>query len=120
MAFNDVSALTCIGNDLGYDSVFSTQLGFHARAGDLLIAISSSGRSKNILAAVTVARERHCGIVTFSGFAEDNALRRLGDINFYLRSELYGFVEVGHLSLCHAVLDLDMGWSAGADNRPWC
>jgi D-sedoheptulose 7-phosphate isomerase len=112
MAFNDPSALTCLGNDLGYDSVFSTQLEFHARAGDLLIAISSSGSSPNILSAVETARERDCGVVTFSGFAKDNALRRMGDVNFYLRSDLYGFVEVGHLSLCHAVLDLHLGWGA--------
>ena len=117
MAFNDVSALTCLGNDLGYDKVFSTQLGFHARAGDLLIAISSSGRSPNILAAVATARERDCKVVTFSGFDEDNELRRAGDVNFYMRSNLYGFVEIGHLSLCHAILDLDMGWSPETEQR---
>jgi D-sedoheptulose 7-phosphate isomerase len=111
LAFNDPSALTCLGNDLGYENVFATQLGFHARPGDLLIAISSSGRSPNILAAVATARERDCDVVTFSGFGEDNALRRTGDVNFYLRSNFYGFVEIGHLSLCHAILDLDMGWS---------
>jgi D-sedoheptulose 7-phosphate isomerase len=112
LAFNDPSALTCLGNDLGYDRVFATQLQFHARTGDLLIAISSSGRSPNILAAVATARERDCGVVTFSGFTPDNDLRRAGDVNFYLRSDLYGFVEVGHLSLCHAILDLDLGWGA--------
>lgn len=111
LAFNDPSALTCLGNDLGYENVFATQLGFHARPGDLLIAISSSGRSPNILAAVATAREHDCDVVTFSGFGEDNALRRTGDVNFYLRSNFYGFVEIGHLSLCHAILDLDMGWN---------
>ena len=51
-------------------------------------------------------------MVTFSGFGEDNSLRRLGDVNFYVRSGEYGFVEVAHLALCHAILDLDMGWGA--------
>jgi D-sedoheptulose 7-phosphate isomerase len=111
MAFNDPSALTCLGNDLGYDNIFSTQLNFHARPGDLLIAISSSGRSPNILSAVAAARERQCGVITLSGFTENNPLRQLGDVNFYLNSKLYGFVEIGHLSLCHAILDTDMGWS---------
>ena len=83
-----------------------------ARAGDVLIAISSSGRSSNILAAVEVARTKDCRVVTFSGFGEDNELRRTGDVNFYIRSREYGFVEVGHLALCHAILDLDMGWGA--------
>jgi D-sedoheptulose 7-phosphate isomerase len=110
LAFNDPSALTCLGNDLGYENVFAKQLEFHARPGDLLIAISSSGRSPNILAAVKMARARDCRVATFSGFTEENELRRTGDVNFYVRSREYGFVEVAHLALCHAVLDIDMGW----------
>jgi D-sedoheptulose 7-phosphate isomerase len=114
MAFNDPSALTCLGNDLGYENVFAKQIEFHGRAGDLLIAISSSGRSPNILAAVKAARARNCRVVTYSGFTEDNDLRRTGDINFFVRSREYGFVEVSHLALCHAVLDIDMGWGKQA------
>ena len=110
LAFNDPSALTCLGNDLGYENVFAKQIEFHARPGDMLIAISSSGRSPNILAAVKMARSRDCRVVTFSGFDERNDLRRTGDVNFYVRSSEYGFVEVAHLALCHAILDLDMGW----------
>ncbi len=110
MAFNDPSALTCLGNDLGYENVFAKQIDFHARPGDLLIGISSSGRSPNILNAVTSARARKCKVVTYSGFSEDNPLRSVGDINFFVRSKEYGFVEVAHLALCHAVLDIDMGW----------
>ena len=110
LAFNDPAALTCLGNDLGYQNVFAKQLDFHARAGDLLVAISSSGQSPNILAAVAVARKRQAGVITFSGFDECNDLRRAGDVNFYVRSSEYGFVEIAHLSLCHAILDLDTGW----------
>ena len=110
MAFNDASALTCLGNDLGYESVFAKQIEFHGRRGDLLVAISSSGRSPNILKAVKAARMADCKVVTFSGFTEDNDLRSAGDVNFFVRSKEYGFVEVAHLALCHAVLDIDMGW----------
>ena len=116
LTLNDVSALTCLGNDLGYESVFSEQLDLHARPGDLLIAISSSGKSANILNAVKSARARGCKVVTFSGFTEDNDLRRSGDINFYVRSREYGFVEVAHLALCHAIIDIDKGW--GKTTRP--
>ena len=112
LAFNDPSALTCLGNDLGYENVFAKQLDFHARPGDVLIAISSSGKSPNIINAVKMARERGCLVVTYSGFSENNELRRTGDVNFYVRGQdmEYGFVEVAHLALCHAVLDIDMGW----------
>jgi D-sedoheptulose 7-phosphate isomerase len=107
LAFNDASALTCLGNDYGYQHVFAKQIEFHAQPGDLLIAISSSGRSPNILAAVAAARTLQVGVVTFSGFEPDNDLRRAGDVNFYVGSSEYGLVEVAHLSLCHAILDLD-------------
>lgn len=110
LAFNDAAALTCLGNDFGYENVFASQLEFHARPGDFLIAISSSGRSPNILNAVTTARTRDCKVATFSGFGENNELRQRGDINFYVRSREYGFVEIAHLALCHAILDIDMGW----------
>jgi D-sedoheptulose 7-phosphate isomerase len=105
LALNDSSMLTCLGNDLGYEQVFAKQIELHARPQDLVIAISSSGRSANILNAVTAARKAECMVVTFSGFTPNNPLRRLGDINFFLSSDQYGFVEIGHLTLCHLVLD---------------
>ena len=110
-AFNDPSALTCLGNDLGYENVFAKQIDLHARSGDLLVAISSSGNSPNILGGVAEARKRGCKVVTLSGFEEDNGLRSLGDVNFYVPSGEYGFVEITHLALCHVVVDLAMGWT---------
>ena len=114
LAFNDASALTCLANDFGYAQVFAKQIEFHARRDDLLVAISSSGRSANILRGVEAARLLGCGVVTFSGFTESNELRRSGDVNFYLRSSAYGFVEIGHLALCHAMLDLHLGWGGAS------
>ena len=112
-ALNDAATLTALGNDFGYDEVFAKQLELHARRGDVLVAISSSGRSANILRAVDVARANDCHVVTFTGFSEENELRRRGDVNFYVRSAVYGFVEVAHLALCHASFDIAMGWKGG-------
>lgn len=109
-AFNDGAALTCLGNDLGYENVFAKQIDLHAREGDLLMAISSSGKSPNILRAVETARSRSCNVYTFSGFSADNPLRKTGDLNFYVNSMEYGFVEISHLALIHSILDLEMGW----------
>lgn len=111
LAFNDGAMLTCFGNDFGYEYVFSGQIEAHGRAEDLLVAISSSGRSPNILRAVAAARAVGCPVLTLSGFGADNPLRRLGDLNFYVASDQYGFVEVAHQALLHAMLDLIMGWS---------
>jgi len=104
-AFNDAALLTCMGNDCGYEQVFSRPIALFASRGDVLVAISSSGRSPNILAAVAAARERECAVVTLSGFRPDNPLRGLGDWNFFVPSEAYGPVETVHAILCHALVD---------------
>ena len=109
-ALNDAATLTCLSNDYGYEHVYSKQIEWHARPGDLLVAISSSGRSPNILNAVNAARTAGCRIVTLSGFQSENPLRELGDINFYVASPEYGFVEVGHTIILHGILDIQMGW----------
>ena len=105
VAFNDASLLTCIGNDYGYDRVFAEPIRRFGEAQDLLIAISSSGKSPNILRGVEAAREQGCRVLTLSGFDDTNPLRRLGELNFYVPSHAYGIVEVMHLSLLHAMLD---------------
>lgn len=104
-AFNDGALLTCIGNDFGYEYVFQKPIEFLADPGDILFAISSSGRSENILNGVKAARERKCHVVTFSGFKEDNPLRSKGDLNFYVPFKGYGPVEILHHSICHCILD---------------
>ncbi len=114
LALNDGSMLTCLGNDLGFDRVFAKQIELHARAGDLMIAISSSGRSPNILNAVDAAEAAGCTIASMSGFTPDNPLRRRGTWNFYVASDRYGFVEIGHLTICHAILDFLCGLPAPA------
>ncbi len=106
LALNDVVAITALANDLGYANVFEEQLRLNGRTGDMLVAISSSGQSTNILKAVEVAREKKIDIVTFSGFRPDNLLRQQGDVNFWVDSNQYGFVEVAHHALIQAILDL--------------
>ncbi len=109
MAMNDGATLTCLSNDLGYENVFAKQIDMLANEGDLLIAISSSGKSPSILRAVDKARERGCSVITLSGFGDDNPLRKIGDVNFYVASNQYGYVEIAHLTICHAILDFHCG-----------
>lgn len=98
--------LTCMANDYGYENVFAKPVELFAKEDDILFAISSSGKSPNILKACEAARFRKCCIVTFSGFNPDNPLRKLGNINFYVPSTHYGFVETAHQALIHCILDL--------------
>jgi D-sedoheptulose 7-phosphate isomerase len=105
MALNDASMLTCLANDYSYEWIFAKQIEFYAQSGDLLIAISSSGRSPNILRAVEAARNAKCDVITMSGFTPGNPLRATGDLNFYVAADRYGLVEIAHLTICHAALD---------------
>lgn len=106
ITFNDASLLTCVSNDYSYDFVFEKPVGMFAAKDDLLIAISSSGKSKNIINGVKAAQKNKCQVITLSGFAKDNPLRRMGDLNFYVPSNEYGHVELIHHSICHYVYDM--------------
>lgn len=108
LAFNDAAVLTCLSNDLGYETVFAKPIELLARKGDVLIAISSSGRSMNILKAVVMAAKMKNTIITLSGFSGNNPLRQLGAINFYVPSSSYGFVELTHSVICHWITDTIM------------
>ncbi|MBU1152838.1 SIS domain-containing protein [bacterium] len=106
IAFNDSSLLTCISNDFGYKYVFEKPIEIFADSGDILLAISSSGRSENIIRAVDMARAKDVEVITLSGFKDDNPLRQLGNINFYIPSSCYGHIEVLHESISHCILDI--------------
>jgi D-sedoheptulose 7-phosphate isomerase len=106
MAFNDAAALTCYANDYSYEEVFSKQIEMQGRSGDVLVAISSSGESENIVQAARAARKIGASVITLSGFEPENRLRKLGDLNAYVPSPDYGFVEIAHLGVIHAVVDL--------------
>tara|TARA_X000000950_G_scaffold171985_1_gene209520 strand:+ start:21822 stop:22400 length:579 start_codon:yes stop_codon:yes gene_type:complete len=106
--FNDGASLTCLGNDYGYEYVFSKQIELHGQKDDILVAISSSGNSQNIINAVKVGKKKKMYIITLSGFKENNKLRALGNLSFYVSSNSYGFVEILHLIILHSFLDFLM------------
>ena len=106
IAFNDSSLLTCISNDYGYQHVFEKPVEMFAEKGDILIAISSSGRSENIIKGAKMALYKDCNLITLSGFEENNTLRLLGHINFYVPSSSYGLIEIIHQTICHCILDI--------------
>lgn len=99
------ATITCIGNDYGYEFVFSKQLEIMAEPDGLLVAISSSGNSPNIVNAAKTAKDKGCQVMTFTGFKPDNKLRQLGNINVYVPSMSYGHVESIHNMILQQVVD---------------
>jgi len=105
LVFTEQPLLTAYANDDGYDSAYESSMKLWAESGDVLIAISSSGSSENILRACGVAKKTDGRIITMSGFSPENPLRSIGDVNFYVPSESYGVVETAHAALGHYLTD---------------
>lgn len=105
LSFTDSALITCFSNDYGYENAMAQWVGFSYQKGDVLVAISSSGESKNILNAV--AKHKECGgvVITLSGFDPGNTLSGTGSINFLTPIRNYGIVESFHQVILHAILD---------------
>lgn len=101
----DSAVLTCLGNDYGYEFVFSEQLKAVCNQNDLLVAISSSGNSDNIVKAVETARACQAKIITLTGFKQTNRVLPLGDYSIYVPLAEYGIVESIHNLILQQVVD---------------
>lgn len=108
--FNEADLITCFANDYGYEHWLAKAIECYGEPGDVLIAVSSSGRSQNMLEACHAARRRgFASIVTLSGFSSENPLRQLGDHNLWVESKAYNLVELTHLFWLLALVDLIIG-----------
>lgn len=101
----DNAVTTCIGNDYGYEYIFSKPLEFLMKRDDLLVAISSSGNSMSIVNAIKTAREKSSRVITFTGFSENNPIRTMGDINLWVPCDEYGIVESIHNLILQQIVD---------------
>jgi len=101
MVFTEQPLLTALANDEGYGSVFEWPINMWAESNDLFMTVSSSGQSENIVRGLKAAREKGCRVITMSGFDPNNTSRELGDLNFYVPSSVYAYVETAHTALAH-------------------
>ena len=108
--FNESDLITCFANDYGFENWVAKAVEFYGDQGDVLIVISSSGQSKNMINATSSARtKKFSKIVTLSGFEADNPLRKTGDINLWVNSRVYNYVENLHQIWLLALVDLVIG-----------
>ena len=107
--FNESDLLTCFANDYGYEHVFDKAVEFYGDTGDILILISSSGQSENVVNAAKIAKKLGIGVITLSGFNSDNPLRQLGDINLWVDSKAYNIVEMTHHVWLLSIADYIIG-----------
>jgi len=105
LSFSDPALITCFANDYGYENALKEWVNFIFQDGDLLVAISSSGESANILNAVKAHQSKKGDVITLSGFKTGNTLSKMGVVNFEVAEENYGIVECFHQVILHAILD---------------
>ena len=108
MVFTEQPLLTALANDEGYGSVFEKPIELWAERGDVIVTVSSSGKSENIIRALQAGSKMGCRIITLSGFSRQNPSRSAGEINFYVPSDIYGIVETAHMAILHFITDRAM------------
>lgn len=101
----DTSSLTAIGNDYGFESVFERQIAGLAAAGDILIAISTSGESPNVIAAAKAARQRGCRTIALTG-AKGKALASICDLAIVVPSVRTSRIQEAHTLVGHLLCEL--------------
>jgi len=108
--FNEADLITCFSNDYGYERWVEKAIDFYSDEKDVLILISSSGKSQNMINACKAAKNKKIlKIITLTGHDKDNPLSKLGDINFWVDSKAYNFVETTHQLWLLAIVDLIVG-----------
>lgn len=114
---HDSILMTCMANDFGYEDVFKRILNTVLKKHDVIIAISSSGKSANICQAAELGKASGNKIITLSGFATNNPLRKIGDFNIWLDSNDYGLIEIGHSFFLQHLVDRDREAVASKDKE---
>ncbi len=107
--FNDANLITALSNDYGYENWMAKAVEIYGDSGDIVILVSSSGSSKNVIKAAGVAKRMDMKIVTFSGIKVDNPLKQCGDINLWVDSKAYNIIENMHMIWLTAVCDAIIG-----------
>ena len=115
--FNEADLITCFSNDYGYENWVGKAVEFYGDEGDVLILISSSGSSTNILNGCRAARFMNFSkVITLSGMLGTNPLKKMGDINLWVESKAYNHIENIHQFWLLAIVDLIIGKEVYSSN----
>jgi D-sedoheptulose 7-phosphate isomerase len=108
--YNESDLITCFSNDFGYERWVEKTLKYYGNKGDVLIVISSSGKSKNMINGCVAARKKKFSkIITLTGHSKNNSLKKLGDINLWVNSKAYNHIENIHQFWLLSLVDLVIG-----------
>jgi D-sedoheptulose 7-phosphate isomerase len=104
--FNNSNLITCFANDYNYENWVKEAIKAYCDTNDLIILISSSGTSNNIINAAKYCKNNKIKLITLSGFNPNNPLSKLGNVNFYIKSTNYNFIEMSHHIILVSIVDI--------------
>ena len=104
--FNNANLITCFANDYGHDYWVKEAIKSYTNQSDMLILISSSGKSKNIVNAAQHCKDNKIPVITLSGFDNNNPLAQLGNVNIHVHSNKYNFIEMAHHTILVSIVDI--------------
>lgn len=107
--FSDASEITCLANDYGFENWMTHALRLRMTKNDIVVLISSSGNSQNVIKAARYVKEENVKLVTLTGMSPNNELRKLGDINLWVDSRAYNLIETIHQFWLMSIIDMLIG-----------
>lgn len=109
--FNEADLITCLSNDFSYEDWIVAALKLYYDKNDVLVLISSSGKSENHIRAANFAKQKNIKLVTFTGHSFNNPLKKINNngLNFWVNSKSYNLIEIAHLYLLLSIVDLLIG-----------
>lgn len=119
LVFTDAAMITCLSNDYGYENWMKKALEFHCDLKDLVVFISASGNSKNIIRAMNYCKKKKIKVISFTGMNNNNKLNNLNreGIKFWINSKSYNLIEVSHMFLLVSIIDKIIGRSVYSSKR---
>tara|TARA_Y100000590_G_C15225705_1_gene828026 strand:+ start:59 stop:607 length:549 start_codon:yes stop_codon:yes gene_type:complete len=106
LTFNNSNLITCFANDYGHESWIVESIKSYCSKNDLLILLSSSGKSPNIINAAKYCKDGNINLITMSGFDKNNELFKLGNVNFHVDSDNYNYIEMTHHIILVSIVDI--------------
>ena len=111
VTFNDVNLITCFSNDYGYENWLKAAVKYYVKSNDLVILLSVSGESKNLINAANLCKKRKIKLITITGANKKNSLSKKGIINYWINSKAYNIVETVQMVLLVSIVDKIIGRS---------
>ena len=107
--FNDPNLITCFSNDYGFDNWIKKTIEYYGKTNDLVILLSASGESKNLINAAKYCKSKKIHTASICGFKKNNSLSKYCELNLWINSKSYNLIEICQISILSSIIDKKIG-----------